>query len=162
MKYLKKFRIFENNNINCWEDKENPFKYTESYLNGEFHQSILDIGYCWWQKELVDRYSDMIEKMKDDFGKEFAILILLGKYNQQVGNGGHQQYFDNGYASAGSDGSHSTNAPMALGEPRWAWSSQTPPGRVDRRAWIARTKIADPARSPLPKHWSPKHPGLPA
>lgn len=49
--------------------------------------------------ELNWGYSDMVKWMRVTYGSWFAMMILLGKYNQQVCNGGHIQYLDNGYAS---------------------------------------------------------------
>lgn len=46
-------------------------------------------------------YDDMLAYARETFGEMFYIMTLVGKYNQQVGNGGHVQYFDNGYASSG-------------------------------------------------------------
>jgi len=108
MKIIREFIDF---NRKIFETKEEcPFLFTNSSTDGEFHQSILDVGYNWWQDNSSDvkSYDDMIYKMEREFGYKFALLILLGKYNQQVGNGGHIQYFDNGYASVdgGSFGEH--------------------------------------------------------
>ena len=64
-------------------------------------QSILNIGYNEWQREDsgVKGYGDMIDFMEKNYGKLSALAVLLGKYNQQVCNGGHCQYYDNGYAT---------------------------------------------------------------
>lgn len=62
------------------------------------HQSLLELGYSQWQKEGHDwSYSDMITWVTKTYGTLVAFAILVGKYNQQVCNGGHVQYFDNGY-----------------------------------------------------------------
>jgi hypothetical protein len=42
-------------------------------------------------------YGEMLDNARDKYGELFFVLTLAGKYNQQVGNGGHIQYFDNGY-----------------------------------------------------------------
>lgn len=70
----------------------------------EVHQSILDVGYAEWQKQPTWSYSDMIDWVEKTYGRLPAVAILLGKYNQQVGNGGHIQYYDNGYATSDSNG----------------------------------------------------------
>ncbi|MCF7866765.1 hypothetical protein K9L67_05990 [Candidatus Woesearchaeota archaeon] len=104
MRIIREFRDF---NSLIFESKDVcPFLFTDSSTDEEYHQAILDVGYNWWQDKNseVNSYSDMIYKMDKDFGYKFALLVLLGKYNHQVGNGGHIQYFDNGYASAGSSG----------------------------------------------------------
>lgn len=46
-------------------------------------------------------YGEMLDNAREKYGELFYIATLVGKYNQQVGNGGHIQYFDNGYASEG-------------------------------------------------------------
>lgn len=43
-------------------------------------------------------YAEMLENAREKYGELFFILTTVGKYNQQVCNGGHIQYFDNGYA----------------------------------------------------------------
>jgi len=83
---------------------ESEFFETDSILSGYFHQAIMDVGFGAWENKEVNSYHEMIEMMKKKYGYEFALLILLGKYNQQVGNGGHSQYFDNGFASIGGGG----------------------------------------------------------
>lgn len=65
----------------------------------EYHQTILDLGYAEWRKNDGWGYSDMIEWVRQTYGEIAAFAILIGKYNQQVCNGGHIQYYDNGYAS---------------------------------------------------------------
>ena len=79
-------------------------KIKEVVENNEFHQAVLDIGYKWWNETLNDpnntervMYLGMINHMNETYGWEAAFLILVGKYNYQVNNGGHMQYFDNGY-----------------------------------------------------------------
>lgn len=70
-----------------------------SYRKGEVWQAILNIGYNMWQSSKQDlSYSDMITWMRIEYGEFAAFCILVGKYNQQVTNGGHIQYWDNCYA----------------------------------------------------------------
>ena len=71
------------------------------------HQTVLDIAYTVWQDESnkdVTCYADVVDYAYSHIGGIGALAILVGKYNQQVENGGHMQYFGNGYASRGSDG----------------------------------------------------------
>ncbi len=116
MKYLKRWQIFERKSI----------KDTESYRNGEYHQVIMDIAFEKWQTNMRGgesedlragttdwTYADVIEFM-GKYGPEFQLLILVGKYNQQVGNGGHAQYYDNGFASTGPGGFGSTKGDIQL------------------------------------------------
>ena len=64
----------------------------------DYHQTILNIGYKWWQEQLDCNYYEMIKAVSLKYGFLFGGLILIGKYNQQVCNGGHTQYYYNGYA----------------------------------------------------------------
>ena len=70
----------------------------DSIKAGNYWQAILDVGYHYWQQADDWRYRNMIDNAEKELGKYGAFFILLGKYNQQVCNGGHVQYFDNGYA----------------------------------------------------------------
>lgn len=63
-------------------------------------QEILNIGYTEWQKPENDwGFARMLNWMSKNYGEESAFLIMLGKFNQQVENGGITQWIDNGYAS---------------------------------------------------------------
>ena len=80
--------------------------------DNDFHQATLNIMYDEWQNN-HKKYSykeilDWFEETYDSFAK-FAVLI--GKYNQQVCNGGHIQYFNNGYAN-GHGGCFSKHTPL--------------------------------------------------
>jgi hypothetical protein len=68
------------------------------YQNGDVHQSILNLAYEKWQGVGWSRTAWM-GWVELELGKLAAFAVLIGKYNQQVCNGGHAQYFDNGYAS---------------------------------------------------------------
>jgi len=68
-----------------------------------FHQEILTVTYSDWQKNSENwSYNDLINNTITKYGELAALAVLLGKYNQQVTNGGHSQYYDNGYASVNS------------------------------------------------------------
>jgi len=101
MKIIREFRDFNR----LVESKEDCSFLNGSSIDGDFHQAIMDVGYNWWvdKSDDVNSYDQMIFKMEKEFGYKFALLLLLGKYNQQVGNGGHVQYFDNAYASINND-----------------------------------------------------------
>jgi hypothetical protein len=60
------------------------------------HQAFLNIAYDEWQKHDDWKLEDMVE-YAGEFGEVVELALLLGKYNQQVQNGGHSQYFFNGY-----------------------------------------------------------------
>jgi len=76
-------------------------KNDADFKKGEVLQSILNLGYDRWRKTEGWAYHDMITWMKLEYGEFSALCILLGRYNYQVENGGHTQYYDNGYASKG-------------------------------------------------------------
>jgi hypothetical protein len=94
MKYIKLFENF----------KFFDFKETEDYQQGDYHQAIMNVGYNAYNKENIESAEDMFEYVESNFGKDFKMLIQIGNYNYQVGNGGHSQYWHNGYASQGSSG----------------------------------------------------------
>lgn len=64
----------------------------------DWHQTLLNIFYNWWQNNNDKSYSDFARYISKEYGFIFTGLLLAGKYNQQVGNGGHTQYYQNGYA----------------------------------------------------------------
>lgn len=119
MRIIREFRDFNRLIVESKEDC--PFLFTDSSTDKDFHQAILDVGFSWWQDKEVESYADMVYKMEKEFGYKFALLILLGKYNQQVGNGGHIQYFDNGYASAGSSGFGGNHRDIELHDKMIEW-----------------------------------------
>ena len=63
-------------------------------------QRLLNLGYNEWQKPEHKswHYADMVDWVAETYGDIAKFFVLIGKYNQQVCNGGHIQYFDNGYA----------------------------------------------------------------
>lgn len=70
------------------------------------HQALLDITYDEWQKHKGWSMEDMLQ-YASSFGEVVELAVLLGKYNQQVNNGGHTQYFDNGYGGTHNYSGHS-------------------------------------------------------
>ena len=67
----------------------------------DFHQTILNIGYGWWQSvpnPNTVSYSDMIDYMDKTYGQIFGTLVLIGKLNQQVTNNGFIGYYNNNYS----------------------------------------------------------------
>lgn len=68
------------------------------------HQAILNVAYDDWQKADNWSYSYMLDNAELKYGELAKLAVLVGKYNQQVCNGGHSQYWDNGYASRYTDG----------------------------------------------------------
>lgn len=88
----------------------------DDYRTGDVHQAILNIAYSDWQNKDkgISNYGQMIGHTEESYGKLAAFAVLAGKHNQQVGNGGHMQYFDNGYADGqgGFGGKHDTSNPL--------------------------------------------------
>lgn len=84
--------------------------------DGDVWQKILNVAYAKWQENDESTYADIISWVKLSYGPLAALAVLFGKYNQQVCNGGHAQYFDNGYASAESDGCFTSHKDIKLHE----------------------------------------------
>lgn len=65
-------------------------------------QSLLDFCYVDWNLPENKGWSleDMLNNARFTYGEVVELACLLGKYNQQVTNGGHMQYFDNGYSGS--------------------------------------------------------------
>lgn len=73
------------------QEIQTELKDNQEFQAMDVHQAILDIGYAYWQnpeERTVDSYLGMINFVKENYGELFAVSILLGKYNQQVCNGG--------------------------------------------------------------------------
>jgi len=75
------------------------------YKSGDVWQSVLNLAYDNYNA-ILDRanlsedyfdYGKMVDYFRSKYGAFAAACLLLGKYNQQVTNGGHCQYIDNGY-----------------------------------------------------------------
>ena len=74
-------------------------KNKEEIIRDGYHQSIMNIMYKHWQKEDINMsYDEITEWFKNEYGELVQFAVLIGKYNQQVTNGGHFQYYSNGYA----------------------------------------------------------------
>ena len=83
--------------------------------DNDFHQSTLNIMYQEWQTNYIGyTYKEILDWFEDTYDSFAKFAVLIGKYNQQVCNGGHIQYFDNGYANG--DGGcfykHSSSIPL--------------------------------------------------
>lgn len=63
----------------------------------EFYiQEMMNVGYDWWQQQRHQRlgFSDAVEAQ----APHVRVAMVLGKFNQQVNNGGLGQWIDNRYA----------------------------------------------------------------
>jgi len=69
------------------------------------HQAFMDLAYDGWNQGGAEHwsYQDMLNNARYVYGEIVEMAVMLGNYNYQVENGGHMQYFDNGYASEGKD-----------------------------------------------------------
>lgn len=67
------------------------------------HQAFMDLAYDGWSQGGAEHwsYQDMLNNARFVYGEIVEMAIMLGNYNYQVENGGHSQYFENGYASEG-------------------------------------------------------------
>lgn len=81
------------------EDLKNALKGRKilTKKEGGLHQTILDIAHSL--RFTGSSYNRFVYLVHNTYGKLAALAVLLGTYNYQVTNGGHFQYFDNGYAS---------------------------------------------------------------
>ena len=85
--------------------------------NEDVHQVIIDMAYNHYQNYLENinqqlevalkpcerwNYYRLCEITREDFGTLAEFAVLIGKYNYQVENGGHEQYWFNEYASINS------------------------------------------------------------
>jgi hypothetical protein len=72
----------------------------------DLYQAVLDLGYTEWRKPENEMWSfgNMVRWMEENFGRDAALITMLGKFNQQVDNGGVTQWLDNGYASNAPEG----------------------------------------------------------
>lgn len=81
--------------------KELYLRNDDDFQNGDVHQAILNIMYDIWNQQSVWRsYKTMTSWFRSEYGDLAAFAVLIGKYNQQVCNGGHHQYLNNGYAGS--------------------------------------------------------------
>ncbi len=102
---ITNFKIFENLNTKLFknESKLKDLLLKDSYFaKGDVHQAIINIIHQFWTTEID--YSQILNYTEENFGKLPLLALYFGKYNYQVGNGGHAQYFGNGYASSNSSG----------------------------------------------------------
>jgi hypothetical protein len=81
--------------------------YPDVPLNedNEYFQSVLDAAFKDWQtNEIIKSYDNMLKNARYKFGELAEFLVLIGKFNYQVCNGGHSQYWSNGFASSDNNG----------------------------------------------------------
>jgi len=74
----------------------------EDFSKGDVFHGIIDVLYEDYSSDI--NYDDFLNLVKEKYGTLPCFCVLLGNYNGQVFNGGHLQYYDNGYASSKSKG----------------------------------------------------------
>ena len=95
--------------------KQEVLKREDQITKDGYHQTILNIMYQHWQKEDVDmNYKEILEWFSSEYGELAKFAVLIGKYNQQVCNGGHFQYYSNGYCDgiSGCFNEHDIDIPL--------------------------------------------------
>jgi len=108
VKHINEFliKIYESATVPLFEDEsnlKNLLMKDSSFAKGAVHQALINIAHDEWGKH-TDWSYDSVLKWLAKFGNLPFFAMLLGKYNYQVCNGGHSQYYDNGYASSKSHG----------------------------------------------------------
>lgn len=85
----------------------------EYYNNNDMLSALSQLGYNHWQNKAepkVEDYNSMVEITIQLYGEIAGFALLVGNYMGQVFNGGHDQYWGNGYASSHSRGAAIYNA----------------------------------------------------
>ena len=60
-------------------------------------QALVDVVYDYWKENDFLTYGAILKYANAKFGVVGELAILVKNYNYQVENGGHLQYFENGY-----------------------------------------------------------------
>jgi len=104
IKHISEFlKIYENNNNLLFKNEtklKNELMFDKDFAKGDVHQGLVNIFYNNWKND----YDSTLEWVDETYGKLALFCMYLGSYNGQVCNGGHSQYFGNGYASLESRG----------------------------------------------------------
>jgi hypothetical protein len=106
LKHINEFlsKIYENVDTFDNESKlKDLLMKNQDFAKGDVHQAIVDIAHDEW-KNNDWYYEDICNWLRTNFGELAELAMYFAKYNYQVGNGGHSQYFGNGYASSSTRG----------------------------------------------------------
>ena len=108
MKYLRKYKIEESLDVKkALRLKLRRFKDLDK---DDLTWFISELGYKLWQDKdsNVNSLKDVYNHLRDTYGELAEFAALLKNYIGQVNNGGHAQYYGNGYAGSGGGafGSH--------------------------------------------------------
>lgn len=105
MKYIKKiYEFLKEDDLFKNEKKIKELLLKDpSFSKGDVFQALINIIHDKWQESNMS-YDDILNWILENLGKLPLFAMFLAKYNYQVSNGGHSQYFDNGYASSKTKG----------------------------------------------------------
>lgn len=107
IKHINEFlKIYENVD-NSFENEaklKDLLMKNQDFAKGDVHQAIVDIAHDEWKNNKDWNYEDVCNWLRTNFGELAELAMYFAKYNYQVGNGGHSQYFGNGYASSNTNG----------------------------------------------------------
>jgi hypothetical protein len=98
--------------------KNHPKTDEKSWYEDE-HSLIQDIRrplFDLMEKGEIDNTYDLAEYAADKYGAALGFAMLITDYIYQVNNGGHNQYWGNGYASAETDGAFGNHDEMGQHE----------------------------------------------
>ncbi len=106
IKHINEFlKILENNDNNVFKNEKELktlLMQNKNFAKGDVHQGLLDIFYSHYSNNID--YDAFLELINEKYGELAEFCVFFASYNYQVCNGGHLQYFDNGYASSTSHG----------------------------------------------------------
>lgn len=91
--------------------KQEIQKRKEQVTKESYHQTIQNIMYQHWKQDDTNKdYEAILNWFETEYGELGRFAVQIGKYNQQVCNGGHYQYYYNGYA--GDTEEYNSNIPL--------------------------------------------------
>lgn len=103
-------KMYENNSSKLFSKETELKNYllnNEDFANNEVVYAFSDMGYDKLRNDKDWRYDKIVDYMSE-FGLIPLFCTYFSSYNGQVCNGGHSQYFTNGYASSESRGAFGT------------------------------------------------------
>ena len=108
IKSINEFLKIYENHISPLFKNESELKkrlmVNSDFADSDVFQAIVNVIHDEWQQHDVFSYDDILEWTDKNFGAIPLFSMYLAKYSYQVDNGGHSQYFSNGYASSQTSG----------------------------------------------------------
>lgn len=106
---ITRFKIFEKSNyLPVFKNEDKIKEYlsnNKDVAEGDIHQGLVELIHDEWNNNHKGAsYEQILDWTAEELGQLPLFAMYLAKYNYQVCNGGHAQYFDNGYASSQSNG----------------------------------------------------------